>query len=307
MTGVAALAELTARLGRCPDLDTLVSVALAGVDELLGHRHSMLLLLDEDGTRLFTLASHGYPAEGVGSEVRLGEGIIGMCGARSAPMRVGNLGTMLRYARRIREEHEAQVGEAPGSEIPLPGLPEAESQLAVPAMALGQLVGVLAVESLDRLAFDEEDEAMLTVVAGLVASAVEVDAAEERLNEGRPVALVAKPAPVAPAAPTLVRFFEVDGSVFLDGDYLIKGVAGRLLRALLGHHQRDGRVDFTNREVRLDPSLELPAFRDNFESRLVLLKRRLEEREAPVRIAKTGRGRFRLEVAGELRVEDVGG
>ena len=306
MTGVAALAELSARFGRCPDLDTLVSVALGGLDELLGYRHAMLLLLDEGGTRLYTLASRGYEAQGVGSEVRLGEGIIGMCAARAAPMRVGNLGTMLRYARRVREAHEEKVGEAPGLEVPLPGLPDAESQLAVPAMVLGQLVGVVAVESDQRVAFDDEDEALLTVVAGMVASAVELDAAEERSAEGEPVRRAAAAAPPAPAEPTLVRFFDADGSVFLDGEYLIKGVAGRILWALLGHHARDGRVDFTNRELRLDPALELPEFRDNLESRLILLKRRLEERGAPVRIAKTGRGRFRLEVAGVLQQQQVG-
>jgi hypothetical protein len=102
---------------------------------------------------------------------------------------------------------------------------------------------------------------------------------------------------------THVRYFPVDGSTFLDGDYLIKGVAGRILWSLLGQFDAEGRVEFTNREVRLDPALELPEFRDNFESRLILLKRRLAERDCPVRIEKTGRGRFRVDVATKLRLE----
>jgi hypothetical protein len=38
---------------------------------------------------------------------------------------------------------------------------------------------------------------------------------------------------------------------------------------------------------------------------LILLKRRLDERDAPIRIEKTGRGRFRLLVDGELRLEEI--
>ena len=266
----------------------------------------MLLLLDEQGERLYTIASHGYSSEGVGSEVGVGEGIIGMAAARAEPMRIGNLRGMIAYARTIRRSYEQHVGEAPGYVIPLPGLAHAESQVAVPAMVLGQLVGIVAIESEQRLAFAAEDEALLTVAATLIASAIEIDSANERAGSERvddgPARRARTPRDRTTAA-TQVRYFAVDGSTFLNGDYLIKGVAGRLFWALLGHYQRDGRDEFTNKEIRLDPSLELPDFRDNLESRLILLKRRLDEREAPIRIEKTARGRFRLIVETDLRLD----
>jgi predicted pyridoxine 5'-phosphate oxidase superfamily flavin-nucleotide-binding protein len=304
----AKLAELSARLSRCPNLDVLVDALVRGLAELLGYEHSLLLLLDEEGRRLFTIASHGYEAEGVGSEVTVGEGVVGMAAARAAPMRLGNLRQMHKYSRSIRESFEERGDIGPGREIPVPGLRDADSRVAVPAMALGQLVGVLVVESTQPLAFSEDDEALLTAIASIVANAVEAERAQAATEDPADVAGTSTPAPApaSTAAPvTHVRFFDVDGSTFVDGDYLIKGVAGRILWSLLNHYARDGRVDFTNREVRLDPSLELPEFRDNLESRLILLKRRLDERDAQIRIEKTGRGRFRLSVGTALDLEAV--
>ena len=297
-----ALAELASRLSRAADLDTLVSTTVRALDELLGHQHSMLLLLDEDGTRLFTIASRGYDAQGIGSEVAVGEGLIGLTAARGAPLRIGNLLQMQRYSRTVRRSFEHTGELSPGHEVPVPDLPDVQSRLAVPAMSLGQLVGVVVVESTEAAAFTAADEAALTVVASLVASAVEAERGQDRVEEVEPAA-VPGGSGTSGGAPTRVRFFEVDGSTVLDGDYLIKGVAGRILWALLGHHSSEGRVEFSNRELRLDPSLDLPPFRDNFESRLILLKRRLDEREAPVRIEKTSRGCFRLVVAGPVALE----
>ena len=297
----AELAELTARLSRCPDLDTLVGATVDGLAELLGYQHSLLLLLDEMGTRLYTIASRGYDAQGVGSEVTVGEGIIGMAAARGTPIRIGNLRQMTKYGQTV--VRTAQGDERrPVREIPVPVLPEVQSRVAVPAMALGQVVGVLVVESNEVVAFDTDDEALLTVVASVVANAVEAERAQNR--SATEAARATTPAVATrPTTSTHVRFFANDGSTFVAGDYLIKGVAGRILWCLLRQYDDEGRSEFTNREVRLDPSLELPEFRDNFESRLILLKRRLDERVAPIRIEKTGRGRFRLVVETTLRLE----
>ena len=298
----AALAELASRLARASDLDTLVSTTVRALADLFGFAHSMLLLVDEDGRRLYTIGSYGYEEQGVGSEVVVGEGLIGLVAARARPVRVGNLHQMHRYSQRVRQSYEGAGDLAPGLEIPMPELPGAQSRMAVPALALGQLVGVLVVDSPDPVAFGAADEAALTVTASVVASGVEAERARERdAAATAPTTAVAPERSGGPA--TRVRFFDVDGSTFLDGDYLIKGVAGRILWALLGHHAREGRVEFSNREMRLDPSLDLPPFRDNFESRLILLKRRLDEREAPVRIEKTSRGCFRLSVAGPVALE----
>lgn len=239
--------------------------------------------------------------------MEVGDGIIGLAAARCTAVTLGNVPQAAKYSRTVRREYEASGGLGPGRQIPVPGLPDAGSRCAVPAMGMGQLVGVLAVESLQPLAFGGADEAILTVVASILANAIEAQRANERQATPRPAPVASPPSEPSAVPATTVRFFDADGSVFLDGEYLIRGVAGRLLWALLGHHHHDGRTGFTNREMRLDQSLDLPAFKDNFESRLILLKRRLDEREAPVRIEKTGRGRFRIVVSGPVRLDQADG
>ena len=104
-----------------------------------------------------------------------------------------------------------------------------------------------------------------------------------------------------------MRHYRSNHSVFVNDTYLIKGVAGAILWKLLRDHERTGRQDFSNRELRLDPSLRLPGVADNLEARLLLLQRRLQENNPPMRIEKTGRGRFRLCVACPVLLEELPG
>jgi adenylate cyclase len=297
---VTGLAEFAATIGRAADLDVLVEVALEGLDRLFGFRHTLLLLVDESGTQLYTIASHGFDVESVGTEVAIGSGLIGLAAERCTPLRVDGLRQMEKYARAIRERV------APGREIPVPNIVGVQSRIVVPAVARGELVAVIVAESRHPVAFGRADEELLAVVGPLLGSAIEnVRRAAVDTDDTAAPPQLEVPALDAPtgAAATSVRFFAVDGSVFVDDEYLIKGVAGRILWSLLRQHEASGRVDFTNRELRLDPSLDLPGFKDNLESRLILLKRRLDERGVPIRIHKTGRGRFRLEVTTALRLD----
>jgi adenylate cyclase len=308
-----ALADFVERVDRVGDLDALVDVVIDGLDRILGYRHASLMLLDETGTRLYNIASCGFGAQNVGAEIELGVGPIGLALAQCEARRTTGLRQLAKYSRTVQRSFEAGGARPAGTTIPLPTLTDADVRIVVPIRSLGQLVGGIVVEHRATGALLRDDERILAVVATAVGSAFEL---ARQLGEPDPVGPDAEPRPAPTPSATAhstssgpaaaIRFFEADGSVFVDGAYLIKGVAGRILRTLVAEHAATGREEFTNRELRLDASLDLPGFKDNLESRLILLKRRLDERDAPFGIRKTGRGRFRLEVHRPMHLEVVG-
>jgi adenylate cyclase len=308
---LAVLRKAVQALSACVELEPLLDTVLDALTRGFGIEHAMLLLVDAAGQRLYTVASRGYGESGAGSEIPVGEGVIGVAARMRTPIRINHLTHEYAYSRAMRSQMSASGGdESLEREIPLPGLCEPHSQVAVPLMGGEALLGVLFAESEQDMRFSWDDEDALVSLAqhlGLMLRHLQQQGEAAEGEARAPVeAGAAAPAPceAAASAPLRVRYFEADASVFLDDDYLIKGVAGAILWKLLRVHAGSGRTDFSNRELRLSPDLRLPDVSDNLEARLLLLSRRLQDRQACVRIERTGRGRFRLCVARPLQLVD---
>lgn len=314
------LRHMSAMLNTSRDLDELVEHTLNALQTVAGVGHMMILKLDEDGQRLFTVATRGYPESGVGSEIPVGHGVIGVAARERTPIRISYMTSEYIYGKAVRDSAEALgLHHQLETAIPMPGLAECRSQMAVPILAGQTLYGVLYVESHEDLRFTYDDEDALQILAqqfGWMARYLAT--AAEQLDPAPPAAVLAPLPPPVPRAPSSaseldrqrsqndailrsdksvrVRYFKADHSIFLDEDYLIKGVAGAIFWKLVQVMQQEGRDQFTNRELRLASDLALPDIADNLEARLVLLQRRLAERTDFIRMHKTGRGRFQLQV-----------
>jgi adenylate cyclase len=165
-------------------------------------------------------------------------------------------------------------------------------------IAGGEVRGLIFAEAEERLAFSPAVTQAVELVAAQLGSLAALSEAEA--DPDPTIASPSKPPGRKGIGKTILKieYHAYDDSVFINHDYIIKGVPGRLLWRMLGQHVRDGRTEFTNREFRLDPAMKLPDFKDNLETRLLLLDRRLAEKACPVQIRRVGRGRLALVVVG---------
>jgi adenylate cyclase len=302
---LGAVCTVSTLLAAATDLSSVLDEVLAVLDADLGITHSMVMLIERNRSRLFTVASRGYPASGVGSEIPLGHGIIGVAAREGTSIRISHGTSEYAYSRIMRERAQREgLTDLIETEIPLPGLAAPGSQLAVPLRVSGCTVGVLFAESADDARFSWEDEDALVAIASQLGTTI---ALLQQAADAGDDAPAANHRPASPrGTPLAIRHYPADNSVFIGDDYLIKGVAGSIFRKLVRDYLEQGRTDFTNRELRLDSSIRLPDITDNLEARLILLVRRLQERGSEVRIEKTGRGRFRLSVDRPLTLVEAG-
>ncbi|MCB1694403.1 MAG: GAF domain-containing protein, partial [Pseudomonadales bacterium] len=289
-----AIRKTAEEIARATSTEQLVDSLLEALAHHFDITHSMLLMADETGSRLFVVASRGYSHSGVGSETLTGVGVIGISALQQVPIRIMFAANEYRYAHAVRDQ-AIRDGEAVDLEraIPMPGLPEPASQLAVPIVADDRLRGVLYVESEKVCRFNYDTEDALVTLCNHMGTALVALQSQSALHPDAPAAGRGD-LPGAEGESVKVKYFSQDHSVFLDNDYLIKGVAGAILWRLLTLNAQEGRIEFSNRELRLDPALPLPDISDNLDTRLLLLSRRLRDKDHHIAIDRHSRGKLRL-------------
>lgn len=305
-----ALQDLSQRIHAANSLEALLESILAGLQESFGFSHSMILLAGDEPGSLVNIASRGYDETGVGAEARFGEGIAGMVAEAQKPIRISGLVRGMLYAHAVRQRAE-QVGLCASQQrIAMPGLQNPASQLGVPLLVRGELVGVLCIESETPYRFHEEDKASIELLGSYLAIAIQNMQLQESAESVAEAGSAESPPPesvsvAAPSEASTITYYRTDETILADGEYLIRGLPARILWKLLQIHEAEGRVEFTNRELRLDKALALPGYKDNLETRLLLLRRRLELKCPAIRLIPCARGRFSLALSGAVRLAEV--
>ena len=147
-----ALLDIGRELAALTELDVILNRLLEISREVFFFENAIIRLLDETGTRLETAASYGYRDEVAGQPIPLGEGIMGKTARFARPYLVHNLTDSADY---------------------IPGIDAARSELAVPLIARGRVIGVFNVESPRPEAFTAEDSDTLSILAGQAAIAID--------------------------------------------------------------------------------------------------------------------------------------
>jgi GAF domain-containing protein len=293
-----ALQDLAEHINRATCLEGLVDAILKALEDSFGFRHSALLLPTEEEGVLVTIATRGYPQSGAGAEVRYGEGIGGLVAEARKPIRISGLMRGMLYAFAMHKAAMNPDASAARRRIPMPGLENPESQLGVPLLVRGELAGVLCVESEMPYRFHEEDKTAIELLGNYIAIAIQNMQFQERAADASVDSAGPRPAPARSIEGRHeIAYYRADECILVDGEYLIRSLPARILWKLLTTRETTGRDEFTNRELRLDKTLNLPEWKDNLESRLILLRRRLEEKCPDIRLVPRARGRFALETA----------
>ena len=144
--------DISQELSSGTDAADLLHHILAVSRDVFRFENAIIRLFDEKQEVLLTAASFGYASEAAEMEIRSGEGVMGRAAATGAPVLVADVSQVNGY---------------------ISGISDARSELAVPLLVQGRVIGVFNVESNRPDAFQESDIPPLMTLASLAAIAIE--------------------------------------------------------------------------------------------------------------------------------------
>lgn len=153
-TRQAALNRMAEIIAGTLDLDELLQTAVSAIRQHLHYNDVGLMLVDDDDPATLTLAARsGIYSDLLSPDYRqsINEGIIGAAARARYAILTTDAVNDPRY-------------------LPIPGADDIRSVIGVPIIVSGQLLGVLNVESRDRL--DEDDVSLLDIVADQLGVAI---------------------------------------------------------------------------------------------------------------------------------------
>lgn len=150
---LAVLAEISQEINASLNLDEVLASAAAQIKRLIDYEIFAVLLPEQGTDQLYFRFAIGHRPEVVEHwRIPMGEGIIGAAASTGLPVRVGNVHNDSRY---------------------LSAVEGVKSELAVPLIVRGRVIGVLDIESSQPDYFTPDQQNILMLVASRIGTAVE--------------------------------------------------------------------------------------------------------------------------------------
>ena len=172
---LSIITEISALLVRTDSTKELLQQVLEGLKDYFGVHHAyMLLPLEEHSLRV--VAGIGAASEHLDSVVKMGVGIAGVAAQRKRTVSIGNMKVNRLYMKSLMTSNPAQ------QKVDLPGLPDADSQMAIPLIVGDKVAVVLVAESREAVVFSKSDAAIFELIASQIAAAVLTTQNNEKLE-----------------------------------------------------------------------------------------------------------------------------
>ena len=150
---LAILAEISQEINASLDLDEVLPNAAALIKRLIDYEIFAVLLPEEGTDQMYFRFAIGHKQEVVDHwRIPMGEGIIGSAAATGQAIRLGDVRSDSRYLNAVEE---------------------VRSELAVPLIVRGRVIGVLDIESSQPDYFTPDQQNILTLVASRIGTAIE--------------------------------------------------------------------------------------------------------------------------------------